>query len=480
MRKIYFLIVSTLILLSVTPSNSFAVTQTGVEITSSYGDATTTSVKMILDYSYETATAVSIQGFKVIYNKDQSIDGSKEASKVIWTGILPLGEKGTKEGIITGLTAETTYDYDVIDVNPSVTEVYAYGQFITIADTGGDTPIVLTGDDAVGAFTNTKCDEGKGDYCLLAPLPDPTAEGGIRYKTNTACLDETDPDCFRLGNYINLMLKVIIGIAGVLAVVMIVIGGIQYMSTDAFSGKEEGKSRITNALLGLVLLAGSFMILNTINPNLVNFHLKIDSVNLTVTDADISTPPKLMGDGTYDVPTEQQTGNGTLFKDGEPFPNDYNTGTLAALRDDITGKLLPVGSMGVSSTTGEACLTVGQSGCTSVYFDLSTATALYSKIQQLRTACSCNFTISGGSEYWLHKTHGLNKQIIDISLSKTSESDITKLNNYLTQGESTTFPIKSPCYKKSLPAPFTTGFSFAENANCSAPNHWHINFQDAN
>lgn len=473
MRKTYFIILLILTILSINAPKSFAVTQTGVEITSSYSDATASSVNMILDYIYETSTGNYTQGFKVLYNKDQSIDGSKEATQIIWTGNLTLGDKGTKEGIISGLSAGTTYDYDVVDVNPSVTDIYTYGQFTTLDGTGAgdDVPIVLTGDDTADVFDNSNCVEGTGEYCLLAPLPDPSAEGGLRTKTDVS---------FQLGDYINLMLKVIIGIAGVLAVVMIVIGGIQYMSTDAFSGKEEGKSRITNALLGLVLLVGSFMILNTINPNLVNFNLKIDSVYLTVTDADISTPPKLMGDGTYDLPTEQQTGNGTLFKDGEPFPNDYNTGTIAALRDDITGKLLPVGSMGVSSTTGEACLTVGQTGCTSVYFDLSTAAALYSKIQQLRSACSCNFVISGGSEYWLHKTHGLNKQIIDISLSKTSPSDITKLNNYLTQGESATFPVKSPCYKRSLPAPFTTGFSFAENANCGAPNHWHINFQDAN
>lgn len=472
MRKINFIILLLLVTLSTLPFRTFAATQTGVEITSSYSDATTSSVNMILDYIYETPTGVYTQGFKVVYNKDQSIDGSKEATQVIWTGNLTLGDKGTKEGVISELSAGKTYDYDVVDVNPAVTDIYTYGQFTTLEGTGAgdDVPIVLTGDDTADTFDNSNCEEGKGEYCLLAPLPDPSAEGGLRTKTDTS---------FQLGDYINLMLKVIIGIAGVLAVVMIVIGGIQYMSTDAFSGKEEGKSRITNALLGLVLLVGSFMILNTINPNLVNFNLKIDSVYLKVTDADASVAPTLMGDGTYDIAESLQTVNGTAFTEGEPWPNDYDTGKIAALRDDITGKMLPVGSMDVTSSMDTVCLTVGQTGCTSVYYDATTALKLYNTLNQLRSACACNFTISGGSEYWLHKTHNAYSQVIDISLNATSAADLAKLNSYLTFGKSTTFP--GGCSKTKLPEPFTTGFALAEDGSCEwGPSpHWHINFDDA-
>ena len=220
MRKTYFIILLILTIFSINAPKSFAVTQTGVEITSSYSDATASSVNMILDYIYETSTGTYTQGFKVLYNKDQSIDGSKEAAQIIWTGNLTLGDKGTKEGVISGLSAGKTYDYDVVDVNPSVTDVYTYGQFTTLDGTGAgdDVPIILTGDDVADAFDNSNCVEGTGEYCLLAPLPDPSAEGGLRTKTDVS---------FQLGDYINLMLKVIIGIAGVLAVVMIVIGGIQ-------------------------------------------------------------------------------------------------------------------------------------------------------------------------------------------------------------------------------------------------------------
>src|SRR5690606_22709225 len=61
--------------------------------------------------------------------------------------------------------------------------------------------------------------------------------------------------------------------AGILAVIMITLGGIQYMTTDAISGKTEGKAVITRALLGLMLALASWLILYTINPNILNFSL---------------------------------------------------------------------------------------------------------------------------------------------------------------------------------------------------------------
>lgn len=59
--------------------------------------------------------------------------------------------------------------------------------------------------------------------------------------------------------------------AGVLALIMISIGGLQYMSTDAISSKSEGKERIKNAIYGLLLAYSSYLILNIINPDILSF-----------------------------------------------------------------------------------------------------------------------------------------------------------------------------------------------------------------
>jgi hypothetical protein len=52
--------------------------------------------------------------------------------------------------------------------------------------------------------------------------------------------------------------------AVVFAIVMIVIGGMQYMMTDSFTSKGAARKTVTNALLGLLLALGSFVILQLI------------------------------------------------------------------------------------------------------------------------------------------------------------------------------------------------------------------------
>jgi len=72
------------------------------------------------------------------------------------------------------------------------------------------------------------------------------------------------------GRYLNIMIKLILGIAAVLAMVMIVMGGIEYMTSELISGKEAGKETVTHAILGLLIALGAYLILNTINPQLLS------------------------------------------------------------------------------------------------------------------------------------------------------------------------------------------------------------------
>lgn len=105
-------------------------------------------------------------------------------------------------------------------------------------------------------------------YKLLAPLPG--IEGGI-IKTND------------LGNYFNMMFKLIIGLCGALAVIMIIIGGVQYMGDESVFGKTEAKSKITSAILGLLIALGAFALLNTINPALTGQNgLTVDQIDAQI------------------------------------------------------------------------------------------------------------------------------------------------------------------------------------------------------
>ncbi|MDO8728879.1 MAG: pilin [bacterium] len=119
------------------------------------------------------------------------------------------------------------------------------------------------------------------DYTLLAPIP-LNVEGGCTGNANETCKTTPSP-------YIRGVFMLIIGLASGLAVVMIILGGIQYMSTDAFEGKNEAKNTIQNAIWGLLLAIGAWLILFTINPKLVEFDLSIP-IQKTTTATTGGTP----------------------------------------------------------------------------------------------------------------------------------------------------------------------------------------------
>lgn len=87
-----------------------------------------------------------------------------------------------------------------------------------------------------------------------------------------------------------------IGIAVLLAVVMLVICGVRIIATaGSVSAKTEAKHCILNALFGLLLAIGSWVLLNTINPALVG-----TSVNMPQTDPiNPSQPPPPISDDDY-------------------------------------------------------------------------------------------------------------------------------------------------------------------------------------
>jgi hypothetical protein len=64
-----------------------------------------------------------------------------------------------------------------------------------------------------------------------------------------------------------------ISLAALIAVVKIVIAGAKYMLDPLVSGKSEAKSDITNALIGLLIIIGAVVLLNTVNSDLTNLQI---------------------------------------------------------------------------------------------------------------------------------------------------------------------------------------------------------------
>ena len=103
-------------------------------------------------------------------------------------------------------------------------------------------------------------------YKLLAPLP-----GGV----------QEVPMSGGFSLYAKEVFWFLLSAAAVLALVMLVIGGAEYVgSAGNTSLMGDAKARITNALLGLLLALSSWLILNTINPDLVDSTLTIPPIQL--------------------------------------------------------------------------------------------------------------------------------------------------------------------------------------------------------
>jgi hypothetical protein len=99
-------------------------------------------------------------------------------------------------------------------------------------------------------------------------------------KNNGVCLLQPDivngqEQEVSLGHYLSLLFGTLIALAGGIAVLLIVVGGLQYILSEVPGVKSSGKERISNALVGLILALSAWLILNTINPDLINFKLDL-------------------------------------------------------------------------------------------------------------------------------------------------------------------------------------------------------------
>ena len=129
-----------------------------------------------------------------------------------------------------------------------------------------------------GAFANTptaSAQEGRTEYTLLEPLPcipnaQQTCEGGLVKKVS-------------INTYISYIFKFSIALAAFLAVLMIIIGGFQYVTSDIPGAKGDARQRIENAIYGLILIFASYLILYTIDPRLVQVKTTIDPVSKPIT-----------------------------------------------------------------------------------------------------------------------------------------------------------------------------------------------------
>lgn len=87
-------------------------------------------------------------------------------------------------------------------------------------------------------------------------------------------------DSSGLANFLNNLYKYLIGVAAVLAVIMIIWGGLEISTKDSVSQKSNGKQRITQAILGLVLVLSPVLVFSIINPSILNLSLNLKPLDI--------------------------------------------------------------------------------------------------------------------------------------------------------------------------------------------------------
>jgi hypothetical protein len=112
-------------------------------------------------------------------------------------------------------------------------------------------------------------------YELLAPIPLTNPGGAADTKATTS-------------TYLPGLFRLIIALATAVAVVRLIYGGIKYLSTDSFNETNQAKEIIEETLWGLLLVMSSWLIINTINPDLLNFDLKIGGIK---SSTQFNSPP---------------------------------------------------------------------------------------------------------------------------------------------------------------------------------------------
>lgn len=120
-----------------------------------------------------------------------------------------------------------------------------------------------------------------------------------------------------------------ISIGGLFAFVSIVVAGFQYLTSTGNPFKtEQAKERIRASLLGLALLLGTFLILNTINPELTNISIDLDSIGTT----------SLAGTKFVEYEIQSDCAYAKLYENAEQAIS-----AQAYEPNDITGKMILVG-----------------------------------------------------------------------------------------------------------------------------------------
>jgi len=197
------------------------------------------------------------------------------------------------------------------------------------------------------------------EYNLISPIsndPSFTRGGGL------------------LGQYAQTVYQTALGAAAILAVMMLVIGGVRYTLTAVSPDeKSTAKGYMWNALWGLFIVLAAWLVLYTINPDLVFLDFRIPRISISPAAPPTPPPPPI---GLPPLP-------------GTPVPAIEGVVRQRFSADNITINRIPCSPWDPNDPL------TPRSGCTNVGGLRESA---ISGTIQIKSECGCTVKITGGSE----------------------------------------------------------------------------------
>lgn len=240
--------------------------------------------------------------FKKIDTEEYELGGSLVADKHKGTDIVPLStitvsakfyDKKTETEFLSAIPIKLTqegagiykFKIETKNFNPNT-----YYKLVVSFDSTTSAHAEYVGDvnteKGLVPQTGKAADDffDRNSYRLLAPIP-----GLVALLDPGLCQLEQQRNPGQICDinaFLNFILKLIIGLAAVVLVVRLIIEGYSYMITDTPFKKAAAKGAFKEALIGLVIALSSYLILNTINPKLVNNDVTIGVAEFEVKESE--------------------------------------------------------------------------------------------------------------------------------------------------------------------------------------------------
>jgi hypothetical protein len=268
-------------------------------------------------------------------------------------------------------------------------------------------------------------------------------------------VDPNSPCKTNIQTYISGAFDLAIAIAAILSFVMLVYGGFKYTTTDSLGEKSSSRDTIENAIAGLLLAIGAYVILYTINPQILDFKL---------------TTPGLPDYGkiSYSDPSLAGEGSGGPVVPWYPL-SDEKIKESNNNKDYLYNK-------GIGTNAGPCTKTGQTTGCTNLndlpknaidgLIALRNGTGIKG---EKCTSANCDLFLSGGTEGG-HVSHGPNKSVVDLSFNAPNGNYNRDLAQFIIDNGGT--PVQ---YKSGLL--YTVNVNGVNATFLKESDHWHVVFK---